>query len=123
MVSQLYRLGYLPLVTLGHTKEIDIVIENPNTGKAITVDVKGLKRGSGNWLVNLKRVDALHFFVFVYFKDGLDAIQYAPQIFVVPSTELGALLHRSPTNDLPWANPSDLSNYENKWELLDRALN
>jgi hypothetical protein len=121
VVSQLYRLGYLPLVTLGHTKEIDIVIENPDTGKAVTVDVKGLRPESGNWPIKLKRVDALHFFIFVYFKDGFNAIEFAPKIFVVPSTKLGGLLKGASTS-MPWVNPSDLSEYENKWEFLQEGL-
>jgi len=42
IASQLHRLGYITVLALGHTKEIDLVAIHPD-GRTATIDVKGLK--------------------------------------------------------------------------------
>jgi len=42
VASQLFRQGYVVTVTLGHTKEIDLIVAHPD-GRTITIDMKGLK--------------------------------------------------------------------------------
>ena len=42
VASQLFRLGYTVTITLGNTKEIDLLVAHPD-GRTVTIDVKGLK--------------------------------------------------------------------------------
>jgi hypothetical protein len=132
VVSQLYRRGFLPLVTLGHTKQIDIVVENPENGKIATVDVKGLTRNGGNWLINPKREKPEHFFVLVYF-DRFSDTESMPKVFVVPSMKMENMLkgrslryvtlsqvNEESKNQDAWK-PSESKNHD-AWKLLDEFL-
>ncbi len=65
VASILWRLGFDVTITLGHTKEIDIIAWKK--GKEITIDVKGRIGGSHHLLQldeeRFKRKN--HFFIFV----------------------------------------------------------
>jgi len=77
VASQLFRLGYEVTITLGHTKEIDLIVINPTNGKTITIDVKGLKNKS-NWPLTpqLKRKD--HFYVLVNYCNKFNDLDLNP---------------------------------------------
>ena len=60
VASQIFRLGYNATITLGHTKEIDLVVTHPD-GRFITIDVKGSKWKT-SWPLKLKRKRKDHFF-------------------------------------------------------------
>jgi hypothetical protein len=118
VVSQLFRLGYLPLVTLGNTKQIDVVVKSSQSGRTDTVDVKSLTRRGGNWRINAKREKPDHFFVLVYFEQ-LDNLKLMPRVFVVPSVEIKSILK----GDAPYVYPKHVpQRYADAWELLGDYL-
>ena len=59
VASQLYRLGYVTVLTLGHTKEIDLVAIHPD-GRTVTIDVKGLKNTNLRWTPLSRHKIAVH---------------------------------------------------------------
>ena len=119
VASQLYRLGYTVTITLGHTKEIDLVVVHPN-GKTITVDVKGLKNTT-NWPLTPKLKSKDHFYILINYKNKFGDLFFLPEVFVIPSLEIDNLLSS-------WAGKPNVkcvgyrdiknSKYKDAWELL-----
>ncbi len=88
VASLLFRLGYEASITLGKTKEIDLLVYDPETQKQITIDVKGLKNTT-NWVMPRKlseRDD--HFFVLVTFKNRFDDLDTIPEVYTIPSRKV-----------------------------------
>ncbi len=121
IASVLWRLGFDVTITLGHTKEIDIIAKRKD-GKLITIDVKAVR----NPPFLLQKNEELfkkknHFLIFVYYGDKFSKIDENPRIFIVPSTELSKVV-RSITNPKfsnRWeTKPSYLKDYENRWDLI-----
>jgi hypothetical protein len=87
VMSELYRLGLSPILTLGNKKEIDIVIQKVD--RTITIDVKGLK-GTTNWPIGtrekLEHLSHLqnHFFCFVCYHNRFSNLSESPEIYIVP---------------------------------------
>jgi hypothetical protein len=90
IASQLYRLGYTPTITLGHTKEIDLIVAHPD-GRTVTIDVKGLKNKT-NWPLKPKLISPHHFYVLVCYLEKYQNIAVPPEVFVIPSTRIESLL-------------------------------
>jgi len=121
VASQLFRMGYVVTITLGHTKEIDLIVVHPN-GRTITIDVKGLKNTT-NWPVSPKLEKEDHFFVLVSYLNKFADLNIHPDVFVVPSLEIKSLL-------TPWSGKAHVkqkgvryrdaknSKYKDAWELL-----
>lgn len=119
VASQLLRLGYVVTVTLGHTKEIDLIVAHPD-GRTITIDVKGLKNTT-NWPLTpkLKRKD--HFYVLVSYLNKFDDLNSQPDIFVIPSLEVENVLSLwSGRSDVKCVNYHGIkdSKYKNAWNKL-----
>jgi len=127
VASQLFRLGYEVTITLGHTKEIDLIVINPTNGKTITIDVKGLKNKS-NWPLTpqLKRKD--HFYVLVSYCNKFNNLKFLPEVYVIPSVKIENLLEnwtkrgRIPIKQtcINYRN-QNLREYNN-WELISKKL-
>jgi hypothetical protein len=119
VASQLYRLGYIVTITLGHTKEIDLIVAHPD-GRTITIDVKGLKNRT-NWPLKPKLIRRDHFYVLVSYIDKYQDISIPPEIFVIPSTRVKSLLGN-------WTGRPDITavgynrvrngKYKDAWHLL-----
>lgn len=119
VASQLYRLGYTATITLGHTKEIDLVVVHPD-GRTITIDVKGLK-DTTNWPLTPKLKSTQHFYILVNYKGKLGDLSFRPEVFVIPSLEIDKVL-------VPWTGVPEVkcveyknvknSKYKDAWELL-----
>jgi len=119
IASQLFRLGYVATVTLGHTKEIDLIVVHPD-GRTITIDVKGL-RDTTNWPLIPKLKSKNHFYILVCYKNKFNDLSFQPEVFVVPSLEIDNII-------VPWAGKPDVtcvgyrdvknSKYKDAWELL-----
>jgi len=121
VASQLFRLGHTVTITLGHTKEIDLIVVHSD-GRTITIDVKGLKNTT-NWPINPKLEKEDHFFVLVSYLNKFGDLNIHPDVFVVPSLEIKSLL-------TPWSGKAHVkqkgvryrdvknSKYKNAWELL-----
>ncbi len=124
VASQLCRLGYIVTLTLGHTKEIDLLVAHPD-GRKVSIDVKGLKNKT-NWPVKAKLISRTHFFVLVSYLDRFDEVSVQPEVFVVPSTRmtplLGSWTGRPEVSALAYR---DIRNtrFKNAWHLLFRQRN
>lgn len=119
VASQLFRLGYVVTVTLGHTKEIDLIVAHPD-GKTITIDVKGLKNTT-NWPLQPKLKTKKHFFVLLSYLNKFGDLNTHPDVFVIPSLEVEKILES-------WSGKPNVrcigyrkvknSKYKNAWNLL-----
>ena len=121
VASQLNRLGLTVALTLGNTKEIDILISN-NNNKKFSIDVKGLKNTT-NWRVNepeKPRND--HFFILVCYKNKFSDIDYMPEFYIIPSTEIKELLTNWSGNDtvtcIAYKKLRDNKKYKDAWKYF-----
>ena len=95
VASQLFRLGHTVTITLGNTKQVDLVVTHVD-GRTVTIDTKGLKNTT-NWPLTPKLIRDTHFYVLVSFRNRFSSLAQAPDVFVIPSTELHTVLE-------PWSN-------------------
>jgi len=119
VASQLYRQGYIVTLTLGNTKEIDLIVAHPD-GRTITVDTKGLKNKT-NWPVRPKLVSDTHFFILVSYLNVFEDIQVIPEVFVIPSKDVHKVLSLwSGSDTVSCVKYSAVKNsiYKNAWRLL-----
>jgi hypothetical protein len=119
VASQLHRLGYIVTLTLGNTKEVDLLVAHPD-GRTITIDVKGLKNKT-NWPLTLKLIRSTHFFALVSYVNHFNDMEFQPEIFVIPSTQISKVLTRWSGNEkVTCVGYSKLKNskYRNAWPLL-----
>ncbi len=121
VASQLLRLGHTATLTLGQTKEIDLLVETRG-GAEVTIDVKGLKNRT-NWPLRPKRVRPNHFYVLVAYSNRFDDPKYQPEVFVVPSTRIRRYLGRwsgtaSGQTGVQYRKMKG-SKYEDAWRRLD----
>jgi hypothetical protein len=120
VASLLFRLGYSVTITLGHTKEIDLIVVNEN-GKKISIDVKGLV-GKTNWPIKPKLIREDHFYVLVTYLDKFNELNVVPEVYIIPSVEVKDLIS-------DWKNRSGITykmlrdkNYRNAWNLLFKEV-
>lgn len=119
IASQLYRLGCVATLTLGHTKEIDLVVIHPD-GRTVTIDVKGLKNTT-NWPLQPKLKSKDHFYILVNYKNKLGNLSFHPEVFVIPSLEADNLLSswagKPKVKCIEYKNVKN-SRYKDAWDLL-----
>lgn len=119
VASLLWRLGFDTTITLGHTKEIDIVAIKDN--RVITIDVKSTRIGPFLMPINENIIDKKdHYFVFVYYGNKFNDLTVAPRCFVVPASELPKVVKKTENIDRWEINISNLLPYENRWDLLEK---
>jgi hypothetical protein len=119
VASQFLRLGYVTTVTLGHTKEIDLIVAHPD-GRTVTIDVKGLKNTT-NWPLTPKLRRRSHFYVLVSYLNKFADLSAPPEVFIVPSVQVKRLLWRWPGRpDVTAVRYSKVrhSKYRAAWHLL-----
>lgn len=127
VASQLNRYGYTVTLTLGNTKEIDLIVANPNRKEDfVTVDVKGLKNKT-NWPVARKRGRANHFFILVAYVDEFNNLARFPEVYVVPSLHMRKPLlgnwsskkqHKMKQTCVGYSNIKKHRKYKDAWHLL-----
>jgi hypothetical protein len=119
VASQLYRLGYTVTITLGHTKEIDLIVAHPD-GNIITIDVKGLKNRT-NWPLKPKLTSKTHYFALVGYNNKFQDLSNAPEVFIIPSLDIDKLLQKwTARPDVTCVAYRDVKNseYKDAWHLL-----
>jgi len=121
VLSVLHRLGMSATLTLGNKKSVDIVIAR-DAGDAVTVDVKGLA-GTTNWPVdNLKTGRQKHFIAFVTFLGKISDPTVSPEVYIVPSDEVSALVYQNPGGNrrvVPLGRARKTwAKYRHAWQLL-----
>ena len=121
IASQLFRLGYNATITLGHTKEIDLIVRN-SKGRMITIDVKGLKNTT-NWPLKPKLINNSHYFILVTYKNRFCDTSFSPEVFVIPSKNIQPLIGKWSGNPNVTAigyGKVKNSKYKNAWDLLEK---
>jgi hypothetical protein len=119
VASQLFRLGYLVTITLGNTKEVDLMVAHPD-GRTISIDVKGLKNKT-NWPLKPKLIKKTHFYVLVSYLNGFNDLSIQPEIFIVPSIDVKkALSTWSGNRNVTAVGYRTVKNskYKDAWHLL-----
>jgi hypothetical protein len=118
VASQLFRLGYTVTLTLGNTKEVDLVVTHPD-GRTATIDTKGLKNKT-NWPLKAKLIRDTHFFVLVSFRDRFSSLADAPDVFVIPSTQLHTVLAKWAGHEQTCVDYYTVrkKNFKDAWHLL-----
>jgi hypothetical protein len=122
VASQLYRKGFIVTLTLGHTKEIDLIVAHPD-GRRVTVDVKGLKYKT-NWPLKPKCVRPDHFFILVSYLNKFEDTEVQPEAFVIPSTSvesvMGAWTGRPEVTNVDYSRVAKRDEWKNAWDSLFR---
>jgi hypothetical protein len=121
VLSMLHRLGMDASLTLGNKKSVDIVVVR-DSGKVVTIDVKGLA-GTTSWPVdNVKKIAKEHFFVFVSYLGKINDCSASAEVYVVPSQKLEPLVYHSPNGKrrvLQLARMRrDGKRFKDAWQLL-----
>lgn len=91
VLSMLLRIGADATLTLGNKKEVDIIVTK--NGKALTIDVKGL-RSTGDFILGNHEnsfQDKNHYFIFVHYTKFSDILSL-PEFFVVPAVKISNLI-------------------------------
>ena len=122
VLSMLHRLGFEATLTLGNKKSVDIVVAL-RTGKAVTIDVKGLAGKTGWPMDNFGRGSKSHFIVFICFHGRIGDVTALPEVYVVPSSRVARIIYHAPAG----RKVMQLSmlrrhsrEFENAWHLLRR---
>lgn len=121
VLSMLHRLGMDASLTLGNKKSVDIVVVR-DSGKVVTIDVKGLA-GTTSWPVdNVKKIAKDHFFIFASFLGKINDHTVSAEVYVVPSQKLEPLVYHSPNGKrrvLQLARMRrDGKRFKDAWQLL-----
>lgn len=133
--------GYAVGITTRGTRNVDLVIANPDNGKSISIDTKTMRKAYGHdsseywwkWRMGIhayqKPIHDDFFYVLVDLKDDPSQI---PDIFIVPSNEMVNLLEPHPKGINPASGKltdvwcviydKDASKYKEKWDIIDKAL-
>jgi hypothetical protein len=94
VMSVLHRLGIEAYLTVGNKKTVDILVRHKD-GTTSTVDVKGLAGTTSWYAMNCDRKEG-HYIVLVSFLGRIHDPSVLPEVYVVPSTDLGRFLYRNP---------------------------
>ena len=120
VLSCLHRLGLDATLTLGNKKMVDLVVVRPS-GKAATIDVKGLA-GKYDWPAD--NIDSTgksdHYLAFLSFEGKIDDLASPPRVWVVPSTDVHHFVRKYQTRTVVSRSlmTSDGTKYLNAWNLL-----
>ncbi|KAA9332670.1 hypothetical protein [Adhaeribacter soli] len=128
VLSTLHRLGKNALLTLGNKKAVDILVEVE--GRALTIDVKGIRDTTSFPIDNLDLELPNHFVVFVSFIGQIGNPLVLPEIHVVPTNELSILRPELNGNSLIYTSPGGLLRvqlgrlrsvgiFQNAWQLIN----
>jgi hypothetical protein len=98
ILSILHRLGASAALTLNNRKSVDIIVAR-SKGDAVTVDVKGAAGTSGFFVNNQIEGMPNHFVVFVSYLNKFDDPSVEPEVYVVPSAEVGSLAEHYPNRN------------------------
>lgn len=120
VLSMLYRIGFDAYLTLGNKKSVDIVVDKGNL--LITIDVKGMA-GTTNWpMENFKKRTENHFVVLVSFVNKIADYSALPEVYVVPSEDVSALIYENPKGSRRGITLSrmrkEAATYKDAWHLL-----
>lgn len=119
----LFRRGYVPALTLGNTKGVDILLYNPTNERQFKVEVKtsSIRKNQSNfggdhigWRMAKKHEDINLpdlVYCFVYIPPD---ITYSPQIFFVPCAEVSHYVR--------WEHEHWLLNIPHKREVRDTEM-
>jgi len=121
VLSILHRLGADATLTLGNKKSVDIAVVR-DAGNSVTVDVKGLA-GKTSWPVdNVKEAKKNHFLVFVCFLGRIADPELLPEVYVVPSMQVGKFTYHAPNSNRKVVQLSrlrkDAGKYKDAWHLI-----
>lgn len=114
VLSQLFRMGLEAYLSQGNKKSIDIrVVHSPE--KAISIDVKAV-RAYSPLVVNNVVSAPNHFVVFVIYNNKFEDVTVAPDVFIVPSEEVGAITKHFQLERRVMK--GDLAEYKDNWLVL-----
>ena len=138
---RLAAMGYAVGLTTRGTRTIDMVVGNPDNGKSITIDTKTMKKAFWQskddcwwkWRMGKNAFDKPVYKDFYYALVDLknDPTQ-TPDVFILPSEEVKGLLEGYPVGISPESGnltdvwcviyKKNMSNYREKWDLIEEAL-
>ena len=121
VLSVLHRLGADANLTLGNKKSVDIAVVK-DAGESITVDVKGLAGKTGWPVDNVKTSVRNHYLVFVSYLGKISDPSVLPEVYVVPSEQVGKFTYHSPNGRrkvVPLATlRKNAKKYKDAWHLI-----
>jgi len=129
--AELSRRGFLATLTLKNAEGTDILASRPNSGRAISIQVKTTQGNKPSWVLKEKS-ERGHAASFFYVLVRLNAMTERPSFYIVPSKVVAEKIaegHRtwlagtkrdgSPRKDTSMRGFDDIKGaYLEKWELL-----
>jgi len=137
---RLTAMGYAVGLTPRRTASIDLIVANPNKRKSITIQTKTgsdafvprTKKYGPYWHWRAGKLRKPHESFFYAFVDLKNDPSQAPDVFIVPSSELRPLLGAYPEGVDPespeakdiWCGieEEDAPRYRNRWDIIEAAL-
>jgi len=127
VMSQLYRLGLAPALTLGNSKGVDILVKASET-RVLIIEVKTIK-GGGKWPVGRPDEDfslqTNKFHILLLYKKFHD-LGAAPDAYIVPTPHLSSMVqgwHEGRVAVFESHHRATLTtNYHNKWDLITKEV-
>ncbi len=127
VMSQLFRLGISPALTLGNSKGIDILLK-ASDDQILMLEVKTIK-GGGKWPVGrtgeIFSTQVNKFHILLHYKNFAELDQL-PEVFVIPTPDLEGLKdqwHPGTVAVFQRAHMATLNNvYKDRWDRLQKKI-
>lgn len=138
---RLAAMGYAIGLTTRGVSTIDLIVANVKTSKSITIQTKTMlnafrpskRKGEPHWGwrlgISAKPVEDTFFFTFVDMRGNAANV---PEVFIVPSTEVGMLFkgndYKNDKGELidRWVTidkgSDEEAKYKNQWDIFQKAL-
>ena len=121
VAGKLFKHGLQVSVTLGNAKSIDLLANNPETGRNYNIQVKSL-RAKNCFPMKKESVNKNHFYVFVL----LNKPDEEEEFYIVPGNDLinnidhffGNSYQREQPSNMPAINYGPLKEYRNNWSVF-----
>lgn len=117
ILSKLFRLELEAYISQGNKKSIDLRVFRKD-GVPISIDVKSV-RGYSSLVVNNVIPKSDHFLVFVIYNNKFEDLKIEPEIFIVPSLELGKITEIYGNEKRVMK--GKLEEYKNSWHYLSEG--
>ena len=116
VAAELTKQGHIVTITFGNEKAIDLLVAKAsNTRNTASIDVKGLVNPApwalGNYKNKTRHPDV---YIFCY----LNKQGKAPEYFIVPKRKVDKLIGYAKDGKTGWINFREISEYQNKWDLI-----
>jgi hypothetical protein len=123
VAARLALLGFNAMVTARNAAGTDILVENPATGRSISVQVKSNRRTGTFFLVGKRALAVERIYVCVNIRAGIDG-DSRPVCYIVPGRFMRnhRRIGRRRKSVWYWVDRDDIERFRDRWESFKRRL-